>query len=228
MDNIVLITGSGGGLGRELAKVYARNKFKIILHDRDLEKLSETLRELKSIGNVEYSTCTGDLRDLKVLENLAETAISQGVSILINNAANYFHGDLSEDPVEDILQTNLIAPIILTKKIFPNLIKCGRGKIINILSVDALDTKGYQASYCASKFGLRGFTESLRFEAKKNNIQIIGIYLGGMNTPMYVKTGKNDASLCMNPEEVAEIIFNSIKSYTLTGVDSITISRQKY
>lgn len=223
----ILITGASGGLGNELASIYARNNYNIILHGRNKKKLDKTVRDLTLLNSGKIVSVVGDLSSSKTIDALVREAKNQDISTLINNAAIYEQKSLNQSNLKKILEVNLVAPILLTQKIYPHFIDRGYGKIINIMSIDAHNAKGYQTGYTASKFGLRGFTDSLRFEGKDNNIHVVGVYLGGMNTEMH-RQKRKDSGLCMNPRDVAQIIFDSTKTYNKTGVDSITINRQKY
>lgn len=225
----VLITGSSRGLGENLALVFTVNSYNTIIHGRDHGNLSILRNKI-----LEYRTSCdiiqGDLRSDETIENLVKIAWEKDISVLINNAgtnAEGFFEDLPLDKLEEVLSVNLIAPIKLTKGIYPLFLKKRKGIIINISSIDAQVAKEKRAVYSASKWGLRGFTDSLKREAKKNNIRIIAAYLGGMKTAMYSSTGR-DAANCMEPYNVANIIYETTQFPPDVNIDEITINRQIY
>lgn len=180
----VLITGSARGLGKRLALVFADNNYDVILHDRTEDDLKEIKEEI-SKKKVNYFTLTGDLRKDSTIDKLAEIAKEKNTSVLINNAAIVRSGfpliSLSYDRIEEMIETNLLVPIKLCKKIYP-ILKANRGTIININSLVGREPKKFRTLYSASKCGLRGFTNSLRFEAGEDDIKVINIYLSKVMT----------------------------------------------
>ena len=163
----ILITGSSSGLGWHMALGFAKKGHDIILHGRNIEKLKELQVEIQKFGIVaEYYSC--DLRDSAQIIKLAEFAISKKVKILINNAGINCSGkplqklDLQE--INDMIDVNLKAPIILTKYME------SLTDIININSMVGLEIKKLRTLYSASKWGLRGFSQSLKQELVGVNI----------------------------------------------------------
>ena len=225
----ILITGSSKGLGRELAKVYAENEYDVIIHGRNEELLNNLKEEIESKG-VNCFVVVGDMKDEKTLFNLSKEAVTQNISILINNASlgmNESMNEISMEKIEDILDTNLKSIIKLTKKIHPLFMSRKNGTIININTIAALKDEANQAVYRASKLGLKGFTDNLRYESKLNRVKVIGVYLGGMKTDMYDLSGR-DNSKVMEPNEVARMIFDSSKDYQSLMCDEIHIGRINY
>lgn len=227
--DFVLITGSSKGLGESLALIFAQNNYNIILHGRNEENL-ERVRKKIIENNVDCCVVKGDINSDNTLDELTKIAKEKDISILINNAgidSDKVFEEVSQLELEKVLNTNLAAPIKLTNKIYPFFIEKKSGIIININSIDGFKVKPLKAIYCASKYGLKGFTDSLRFEAKKNNIRIIGVYLSGMNTDMSKAAGK-DLSKGMETNEVAKLILNSCKSYPSASIDELIINRTRY
>jgi len=213
-NKLVLITGSGRGLGKELALVFADNNYSIILHDRgkgDLEEIKEKL----SKKNVNYLILTGDLKLSKTLNNLYKISKKKMISVLINNAGVHCPGlpfeKINDSQIDDLLLTNLIASIKLSNRIYRLFLKIGRGTIININSISGLENQKFRTLYCASKWGLRGFADTLRLEAKQNNIRIIDIY------PSRIKT-RPEFTVGMETKDVAQKIYEVYKNTNLNKV----------
>ncbi len=204
-NNNVLITGSSKGLGKELAHVFASNGHDIILHGRDKENLKQIKQNiLKKNKKIKCYVFEGDLRLQKSLGNLYEFAKAKQTTILINNAgigSQMNLENMEDNEIEDILTTNLNVPIKLTKKFYKLFLELGKGTIININSILGLEIGEYKSIYCASKWGLKGFTDAFRLEAQKNNVRIIGIY------PTRVKT-KPEYNYGMEPSTVARKIYD--------------------
>ncbi len=202
----VLITGSSKGLGKELALVFAKNNYDIILHGRNRKDLEIVERQI----NKKVDMVMGDLRFEQTINNLYETAKQRDISILINNASLHHLKlpleELTNQQIGDTILTNLISPIKLTKDIYSFFLEKKQGTIININSVFGLEPKDLRSIYCATKWGLRGFADSLRLESEKNNIRIINIY------PSRIRTTPKYQAFGMNPEDVAQEIYVTYKN----------------
>lgn len=213
----ILITGSSKGLGKELALFFAKKGYNIILHGRNRKNLLEVREKvlgMKVICNV----VNGDIKSDKVIDILYKTAKQENISVFVNNAAvlcpNLPLQKMSVRLINDLLITNLIAPIKLTKKIYSFFLKKGSGTIININSISGLKNQELRSIYCASKWGLRGFTDTLRLEAKKHNVRVMGIY------PSRIKT-KPDFNFGMEARKVAREIF---AAYKCSNMDQLLLN----
>ncbi len=220
----VLITGSSKGLGEELALVFAKNNHDVILHGRNTEDLARVQERISKIG-ISCYVSIGDLRLDKTLEELCRVAEEKDVSTLINNAGIDLKVDdvgvglksplneIDDEQIDEILTTNLLALIKLTKRLYALFLDKGHGTIININSLCGLESYELKSIYCASKWGLRGFTDSLRLEADKHKIRVIGVYPSRIKTKVYFPVG-------MEPQEVAQKIYTA---YTNPNINEITL-----
>ena len=207
----VLITGSSKGLGRELALVFSKNNYGIILHGRDLASLKKVKEEISS-QNGESVVLVGDLMDDRSIEELGIAARNYNVSVLVNNAGSALSGLkqsinlFSPAQIKEIVEVHLTSPIKLTSEIYPLLKKKGNCAIININSLSGLESQEGRSAYCSSKWGLRGFTNTLRLEAEKDNIFVMGVYASRIKTrPEFIAYG-------WDPKEVAEKIYIGMKN----------------
>ena len=203
-NKCALVTASSKGLGKAIAKEFINQDYRVILHGRDENKLLATREEL---GSNVIDAVIGDLRSDDVIEKLYEASKGQ-ISVLVNNAAIPCYGlpldKMSEDQMWESLETNLVAPIKLTQKIYPLLKQQGYGSIININSIVGKEPKKFRSVHSATKWGLKGFTKSLRIEAHEHNVQLINIY------PTQIKTVK-EHTFGLEPEEVAQDVFKCHK-----------------
>jgi len=227
MNETVLITGSSRGLGRELALTFANRGNNIILHGRNADDLESVRSELleKRVG---VSIVEGDLRSRSTLDSLFNISREKRASVLVNNAGIHSYNlpfeEIEEDKIDEMLYTNLIAPIKLTWRIYPLFLSMGYGTIININSIIGLEPKEKKTLYTSSKWGLRGFSSSLRLESGRHNIKIIDVY------PTRIKT-KPEFDYGMSPGEVAEKIYAAYeknKSMSLILDDRPEEFRQKH
>lgn len=212
-----LITGGASGLGKDLALLYSQEDFLVHLAGRDMDKLTITQKDIEAAGGkaVVYRV---DLQQPEAIEQLAASFRKeyQQLDLLINNAGVGIFGpfaDMTTTHMETMFSTNVYAPILLTKAFLP--ILTADGEVINIISTAGLRGKKHEALYCASKFALRGFTESLQKEFAGSGPRFIAAYMGGMNTPFwdhsdYVK----DPSRLPLPKEIAAQIVREARDKT--------------
>ncbi|MBW2966771.1 SDR family oxidoreductase [Candidatus Woesearchaeota archaeon] len=229
----VLITGSSKGLGKELALIFAKNDFNLIIHGRNQNDLKQVKKQILK-NDVSCNLVVGDLKDLETIDDLYKLAIKKNISILINNAAlatNFLFEELTDEEIDYVNSINLIAPLKLARRIYSFFIKKKEGFIININSVSGVNAQPERGVlYSATKFALRGFTNALRQEIKKsnNNIKVLGVYLAGMKTTFVKRTEVQiDFQNCMEPQEVAEIIFDLTKNYKSVNIEDIVLGKLK-
>lgn len=219
----VLITGSTSGIGWQLAKVFAENGHDLILTGRDEAKLAEIAKITRDLGVVSNSfTC--DLRNPQEIENLSKFAIEKKVTTLINSAGlhcpNKSLGDLELEEMSDVLALNLYAPILLTKFLYDYFLTLSGANIITLNSIVGREVKKFRTVYSASKWGLRGFFNSLHEEAKERNINVLSVY------PTNVKT-RPDQQNSMDVEYVVENIYGAFlrkKSELIIDGRNMTVS----
>jgi short-subunit dehydrogenase len=161
MENKALITGSSRGLGLYLAKFFNKKGYKVILHGRNEDDLKNIIKSLPTPNDFEYFSC--DLSKNKEIKSLCNFAIERKINVLINNAGITCPGlslnDLSDREINFMLDVNLKANIFLTKYLNAYV-----ENIININSMVGIEPKKNRSIYSATKFGMRGFSQSLNLE----------------------------------------------------------------
>lgn len=202
----ILITGGSSGLGYELALTYGHLSNQIIILGRQEEKLISAVNSLNHLGiKSDYITC--DLTKETDLSNLRDTIQSryQTIDVLINNAGIGYFGPFSEltgDQLDKMMDLNVKGTILTTQLLIPFI----TDKIINIISTAGLKGKVNEAAYVASKFAIRGFTESLQKEYQ-DKLKIIAVYMGGMDTPFWHDSDHiKDKSRLQSPTAIAKEI----------------------
>jgi short-subunit dehydrogenase len=202
-----LITGASRGLGKALANKFNTDQYELILH----------------------STAQGDLTYGDTISRLVELAERKDVDILINNAGAYLNEQLENMTIQEIkrvIDLNLIAPILLTKAIWPIFVKKQSGLVININSLAGINGSDGETIYCASKHGLAGFLRALQFEATRNNIRVIDVYLGSMKTDMAKDKNGYEKFIC--PDDAAETIYTLCNEYKSLRITDVTLCRREY
>ena len=203
-NKVVMISGSSMGIGRETAYKFAIDKAKVIVtyckDKADGEKTYKTCREL---GASDALLVKLDVKDNKNIASVVKRVIEKfkRIDILINNAGVACWKPLKDQSVTDIenqIRTNLEGLIKLTKACLPYV----KDKIINIASGAGQTGYADLTVYCATKFGVRGFTQSLAEEIK--NIKIYAVNPDMTATKLSGFQGRP-------PEEVAQVILNTAK-----------------
>ncbi|WP_332873684.1 SDR family NAD(P)-dependent oxidoreductase [Fictibacillus halophilus] len=209
LNKTVIITGGGSGLGLALAREYNK-KYNVYLVGRNEQKLKQAVESFAHSENkVSYKAC--DVTNYEQTESMLQSIFqSENVHALINNAGiGIFNPleDLSKIDITGMLETNVYGTIFPTKIAFKLFKKQGFGKVMNIISTAGLRGKVNESVYCASKFAVRGFTESLVKEWDGSGIYPTAVYMGGMDTPFWDdSTHIADRSRLKSPEQVAALI----------------------
>jgi uncharacterized protein len=226
----VLITGGNSGLGLELTKKLLKKGYSVIIVGKDIKKLKETKNNTGS-SKLEIIQC-----DLRSHEDIKDKLSGiKKLDIVINNAGIIAYQKLEEQTpqnIKDIVDTNLLGTIFVTRQLLPTLKRQNSGIIMNISSTSGLMTGGHpdECVYVASKFGVTGFTETLKKElkAQKANIRVLGFYPGGMNTELFSKAGLNkDTAKFMDPSEIAEVIVFILERPEGINLDHVVVNRNK-
>lgn len=184
----VLLTGASGGLGQTLARQLVQHGAQVLLGGRDVGKLQALQTELGSA----VSLCVADLTQATGVADLTQAAQAFGVNGLINNAGISAFGlfpEQSWDSIEQVLQTNLLAPMRLTQALLPHLRRQPQACIVNVGSTfGSLPFAGFVA-YSSAKAGLRGFSQGLRRELAHSHIQVLHV------APRAIQTALNSPAV---------------------------------
>lgn len=195
-DQVVVITGAGAGIGRQLALSAARHGARLALSDRAPDGLAATASEIISTSGVEPRTDTIDVRDRAAMATYAASVAEQFgvVNVLINNAGVGFFGFFEETTYEQFewtMEINFWGTVNGTKEFLPHLIASGDGHLVNLSSIDGIIGVAGQTQYCASKFAVRGFTEALRQEMRisGHNVAVTCVHPGNIKTDIARNAG---------------------------------------
>ena len=198
-DKVVLITGGSRGLGLVLARHICASGGKVALIARDGEELGRAKADLGPRGGA-VLTVQCDLLDREQIQSAVRQIIDRfgKIDILINNAGIIEVGPLehmTRDDFERAMQLHFWAPFELVSRIVPEMRTWGRGRIVNICSIGGKVAVPHLAPYSASKFALTGFSDTLRAELARDNIQVTTVAPGMMRTGSHVNArfkGKHD------------------------------------
>lgn len=210
---IVLITGGGSGIGLALARKFYDAGNRVILVGRRAEKLAAAKAELEQARGgppqpgQEIRVFAGDVTEPADIARLVETF--PDTNVLVNNAGIQHMYDITTEPpadfaakIEEEFRVNLIAPVLLTRAFWPQLIRHaggGSAAIVNVTSGLALAPKASAPTYCASKAGLRSFTKALRYQLNPHKIKVFEVLAPLVDTAMTAGRGSGKIS----PDQLA-------------------------
>lgn len=186
-ESIAVITGAGSGIGRALALQLAAEKIAgLAIADINTEGLNETAKLLESFP-VRVSVHVLNVADLSEMQRFASDVLKAHgrVTHLINNAGVSLFGDVEEVSIEDLhwlMNINFWGTVYSVKLFLPVLKEQPSAHIVNVSSVFGMIAPPGNAAYSASKFAVRGFTESLRHELEDTNIAVSCVHPGGVAT----------------------------------------------
>jgi short-subunit dehydrogenase len=216
----IVLTGAAGGIGSEIATQLAAAGADIAILDRDSSQLEQVVENNVSM-DVTVLPIAVDLLDSNARDRALDQVIQVfgKVDILINAAGLISYRPFSEeDPVlvERIMQLNMIVPMMLARKLLPDMQAQSAAKIVNIGSTFGSIAFAWFSAYSASKFALRGFSEALRRELADTGVSVCYI------APRAVKTNLNTEAVYQmaeatgmkmdSPEWVARQVIKSIQN----------------
>jgi short-subunit dehydrogenase len=183
-----ILTGASSGIGRELARQLGRQGAKLVLVARRKERLQELAAELEATGGAEL--VPGDITDPSVRQTAVYRAESRfgGLDALVNNAGVGALGRFENahpERVRHLMEVNFFAVVEMTRLALPLLRQGNRPILVNVASVLGHRATPLGSEYCASKFAIRGFSESLRAEWTRHGIDVLVVSPGTTETEFF-------------------------------------------
>ncbi|RDC56147.1 SDR family NAD(P)-dependent oxidoreductase [Pedobacter chinensis] len=199
-----LITGATSGIGYELAKLFANDKFNLIIVARDEAKLASVANTLKA-ADIEVITIAKDLFDPNAAFELFEEVQRRGlqVDVLVNDAGQGVYGKFIETDLNrelDIIQLNIASLVALTKLFVREMVGRKSGKILNLASVAGKAPGPYQAVYHGTKAFVHSFNEAVRTEIKDTGVSLTSLLPGATDTDFFRKADMLDSKVVQDGE----------------------------
>ena len=200
-NQIAVVTGAGRGIGRAIAIELGKMGANVVLASRSRSELEATAQ----IIGAKASVIPTDVRKRGELQRLFE----QPADILVNAAGLGIFGpvvDFTDKDFETLMDTNLRGIFFACRFVLPSMIERKRGHIINIASIAGKVGSANRAVYCASKFGVVGFTESLAEEVRQHGIRVSVICPGSTDTSFSSSEHGKSRERMLRPENVAHAV----------------------
>jgi short-subunit dehydrogenase len=219
-----LVTGAASGIGRAIALELAREGARVYLLDIDGQRLESVAAEARALG-VETLTRVCDVSVPWQITAAVQHLLDQWgpLDILVNNAGLTYYGrtiHMTADSWNQLLAINLHAPIQFTRELMPAMLKRGEAHIVNVASICGLVGLARVAAYSTTKFGLVGFSESLRHECGRMGLGVTALCPGLVNTNLFtsaprgkdLKASRKPPSwILITPEKVAKRAVRAIR-----------------
>ena len=197
-EKVWFVTGAGRGMGVDIAQAALAAGRAVVATGRNTEAVADAVGEADDLLVVEL-----DITSPASAEAAVQAALDRfgRIDVLVNNAGNFFAGffeELSPEQFEQQLATNLVGPLNVTRAVLPVMRKQRSGHVVTISSTAGIAGQEFCSAYAASKFGLEGWMESLRFEVEPFGIQTTIVEPGFFRTDLLTKESTAYADLSID------------------------------
>ena len=215
-----IVTGASHGIGTYIARALAGRGMNLLLVARSEGELRQLAGDLRT-RDVSVAVAAVDLAGRQAAHQVAEAAQAElgTVDVLVNNAATEpqtrFHV-LTPAEIEDVLQVDLVSPLLLGRLLLPGMLERGYGRIINVSSLAGHTSFPYTEAYAAAKDGLTAFSRVLTGDYRGTGVSATSLILGpvkdtGVTTRTLVQTGLTaSTAFSVAPEKVAAAVLRAI------------------
>ena len=205
-----LITGASTGLGKEFAKLYAKDNNSLVLVARNLEKLNKVKEEILSLYNVECDIISADLSKKEEWEKVFNYTEEKGYFInnLVNNAGFGDRTDFLEMDIEyqiQMTEVNCNAALYFTRKYLTKMVEYNEGHIINVSSIAGFMPGPYMATYHATKGYLLLLGEAISYEIRKTKVKLLTLCPGPFNSEFVAKAGNDYTFKKIKPIDAIDV-----------------------
>lgn len=195
-----LVTGASGGIGLELAKLFAADRHDLVLVARSTDKLEAIAREFSAKHGIRARVFTADLSDPSACDRLYEAVRAEGlvVDTLVNNAGFGGYGDFWQTDLEHetrMMNLNVVSLVRLTKLFLRDMVRERRGRVLNVASTAAFQPGPLMAIYYATKAFVLSFSEAIADEARGTGVTVTALCPGPTDTGFRAAAGMKKSML---------------------------------
>lgn len=235
MNQWALITGGSTGIGHELAKVFAANKFNLVLVARSEVRLKQAADELRSRHNVETRVLVKDLSVAGTPQEIFDAVRDLPISVLVNNAGFGWRGGFAEGDLNhtalDMMHVNMDSLVALTRLFLPPMLERKFGRVMNVASTAAFQPGPFSNIYFATKAFVFSFSTALSEELAGTGVTVSALCPGTTRTEFFERAGMQTSGrdlVMMNADVVAQIGYDGLirgKRIVIPGVLNKITSR---
>lgn len=237
-----LITGGTEGIGYELARLFAKDKYNLILVARTSDELEKSAQSIKTEYAVNVQTISKDLIDLDAAKQVYDEAksLAGDIDVLVNNAAQGQYGKFLEtdgDREIDIIHLNIVSYVMLTKYFLKDMVAKNKGKILNVGSIAGETPGPWQSVYHGTKAFVHSWTEAINNEIKDSDVSLTLLLPGATDTEFFDKANMEESKIVKeqdlaDPAKVAKDGFDALmagkhkitsglKNKVMTGMSNV-------
>lgn len=231
MSKVIIITGASRGIGKETAKLLAKDGNKVIANYNKSEQQAHELQEELKKENIKIDIFKADVSKREECKKIVEYAINKykKIDVLINNAGISMWGpftDITDEQIEKIIKVNLYSAIVMTQEAIKYMIREKNGCIINMSSIWGIVGASCEVVYSITKAGIDGLTKALAKELGPSNIRVNSIAPGTIETEMNAQLSEEEIKEIENetplgkigkPKDIAKTIQWLIEDEFTTG-----------
>lgn len=222
MKEYILITGTSSGIGYEMAKQLAAKNYNLLLVARSEDKLLQLQKDLQIQFNIDVEYLLFDLSERNSANDLYQLVKEKNylVTGLINNAGFGDYGNFIEMPLkkdEEMIAVNITALVGLTKLFGADMVKAGKGRIMNIASLLSFLPFPYYSMYSATKCFVLAFTETIAAEMQGTGVTVTALCPGTVETPFHTDSMRKTNAMSANKPMPADIVAKAGVELFLNG-----------
>lgn len=188
MNEWALITGASAGIGHELAQLFARDRFNLVLVARNETRLAQLAADLKQQHGIETVVLPKDLARSNAAAEIFDTLATRPISVLVNNAGFGHYGEFAATDLRisaDMMQVNMTALVELTHRFVQPMLARKQGRILNVASIAAFQPGPTVNVYYASKAFVYSFSYALALELEPKGITVTALCPGTTRTEFF-------------------------------------------
>ncbi|UXE59307.1 MAG: SDR family oxidoreductase [Woronichinia naegeliana WA131] len=216
---VAIVTGGAGGIGQAACQGLMAEGASVVIVDKSTERIEQLQQELAQIGGEgcpETLGLTLDVRKEEDMEAMARLTVEKfgQIDILVTSAAVLRGAGSLPKPMvkygvdewDFVMDINLKGVFLSNRAVLPNMIQQKRGTIINMSSVSGRQGRAHDSAYCATKFGVIGFSESVAEEVRQYGIKVQVVLPDAVDTPIWEQNGPIRPEISLPPERVGNLI----------------------